>query len=114
MSKPLEARFLSTPLDASAAVYVALIEPAGDGDAEPRGPVTWNALPGDLWPTEGDLALVEESDQGRWWVLQWTPAAVVEMTMMLQVTEGEPGNETTPGYYVDTGSDDYDLYEVKP
>jgi hypothetical protein len=85
-----EARFTST-----ATVETDLLKVTIDGydrGEHDFGPVIWNPHPGPMYPAEGDLALVTQSDAGRWWVLRWIPAEVAESfgEGMMMVSDGPP------------------------
>jgi hypothetical protein len=64
-----EARFTSTATDATDELKVTIY--GYDQAQHDFGPVVWQPHDGPAYPQAGDLALVAQSDTGRWWVLQW-------------------------------------------
>lgn len=67
----LEAIFTDTAADETDDLYVTI---SGYDEGEHVfGPVKWSPI-GETLPQIGDEALVIESNDGRWWVIAWSPS----------------------------------------
>ena len=87
----MEARFADTATAPGDPVHVLIDR--FDGGQQRHGPVVWMPRPGSIYPAAGEIAYVQQADDGRWTVVAWETGRVGSET-----GGGESGPTAPPSF----------------